>query len=97
MSPPSGSIRALTVDDGHAVLAAKARPSIRVCMWTCAVVLLTAAPGISVTMTAVFRSTEVIVGMAISFAIHMADDGFLGWLQKRRERMRAGPFETLLY
>ena len=67
-------------------LAAKARPSIRACMWTCAVVLLTGAPGIWIPMTAVYRSSEVMVGMAVSLAIHVIDERGIAWIRQRRVR-----------
>ena len=54
-------------------LVAKARPSIRVCMWTSAMVLLTASPNVSIPMTALYRSSEVLLGIFISMLLHMLD------------------------
>jgi hypothetical protein len=54
---------------------AKERPAIRVCLWTCPIVLLTASSNVSPEMTAVFRGNEVILGALIGGIVHCAEDG----------------------
>jgi uncharacterized membrane protein YgaE (UPF0421/DUF939 family) len=68
----------LTLEIGVAVaiasVVAKFRPSIRVCLWTGVVVLLTTSPGLTVQMTAFNRSCEVMLGLATSLALHTLNE-----------------------
>lgn len=55
---------------GLCALFAKGRPSIRVCLWTCPVVLLTISPGSSVAHAGLMRASEVILGALVGGLIH---------------------------
>jgi hypothetical protein len=58
---------------------AKGRPSIRVCLWTCPVVLLTASPGLSVEHAGLMRGSEVILGAIVGGMTHW----FMYWMTTR--------------
>jgi uncharacterized membrane protein YgaE (UPF0421/DUF939 family) len=52
-------------------LCASGRPAIRVCMWTCPLVLVTATPGASAEVTALFRGSEVLLGASVGGLTHL--------------------------
>ncbi len=62
-------------------------PAMRVSMWTCAIVLLTAAPAEPLYRTGLFRGTEVILGCLIGGTLHQAAEKMLGFV----ERWESGP------
>jgi uncharacterized membrane protein YccC len=51
-------------------LVAHLLPKLRVAMWTCAVILLTAQPAVPIVIVALRRGSEVILGAAIGWAFH---------------------------
>jgi len=56
-------------------------PAIRVCMWTCPLVLLTASPDESPEFTAFLRTSEVLLGVFIGGALHFAEARLMLWLR----------------
>jgi uncharacterized membrane protein YccC len=52
-------------------LVARERPALRVCMWTCLIVLLT-EPSVPIAMVALHRGSEVILGALLGGAFHFA-------------------------
>ena len=48
----------------------KGRPTLRVCLWTCPVVLLTGAPEPSIAHVGVMRASEVILGALLGGIVH---------------------------
>jgi len=82
-----------TLEIGVAVaiasIAAKLRPSIRVCMWTCVVVLLTTSSDTSVQTTAFNRSCEVMLGITISVALHALSEQVGVWLRQCQLNFRS--------
>ncbi|MBB5464990.1 putative membrane protein YccC [Paraburkholderia sp. CI2] len=67
---------------GLCALFVKGRPSIRVCLWTCPVVLLTISPGSSVAHTGLMRGSEVILGALAGGLIHW----LMHWMTAGRSR-----------
>jgi len=60
---------------GLCALFVKGRPSLRVCLWTCPVVLLTIPPGSSVEHAGWMRGCEVILGALTGGLIHWFEQG----------------------
>jgi uncharacterized membrane protein YccC len=67
---------------GLCALFAGGHPSIRVCLWTCPVVLLTASPGSSVEHAGLIRGSEVILGALSGGLIHW----LVHWMTARWDR-----------
>jgi uncharacterized membrane protein YccC len=67
---------------GLCALFATGRPSIRACLWTCPVVLLTASPGSSVEHAGLMRGSEVILGALSGGLIHW----LMQWTTARCDR-----------
>jgi len=65
-------------------------PIMRVSMWTCAIVLLTASPLDPMLMTGVYRGSEVILGGAIGGTLHLVTEKLLALLE-RVEAKSDGP------
>jgi uncharacterized membrane protein YccC len=57
-------------------------PAMRVSMWTCAIILLTAKSSDPMYMTALYRGSEVILGGLIGSLLHLATDKLLGFLNR---------------
>lgn len=51
-------------------LIASGRPTLRVCLWTCPLVLLTGAEGVSAEYTAAMRTLEVLLGALVGGTMH---------------------------
>jgi uncharacterized membrane protein YccC len=51
---------------------ARERPSLRVCMWTAPIVLLTTEPGVPISIEATYRASGVILGALTGGAFHWA-------------------------
>ena len=67
-----GTAAQIAASVGLCALFAKGHPSIRACLWTCPVVLLTVLPGSSIEHAASMRGCEVIVGALTGGLIHWA-------------------------
>ena len=52
-------------------------PSLRVAMWTCPMILLTASPAVPIAMVALRRGSEVILGAAVGWVFHWAAERVL--------------------
>jgi uncharacterized membrane protein YccC len=57
-------------------------PLIRVCMWTCPIVLLTASAAEPIGTVALHRAGEVILGGLLGGALHVATEPVLAWFGK---------------
>lgn len=75
---------------GICALIASGRPTLRVCLWTCPLVLLTVGHNESAVMTAVSRSAEVLLGAVIGGLMHYLEAALLRF----NEGARSGPPET---
>lgn len=53
-----------------AAIAARRRPALRVCMWTCPIVFLTVTPGTPLWEVGLFRGAEVLLGGLVGAALH---------------------------
>ncbi|MFT4171743.1 MAG: FUSC family protein [Rhodocyclaceae bacterium] len=62
---------------GICAVIASGRPTLRVCLWTCPLVLLTTSPAESPQLTAMSRSVEVLLGALIGGALHQLEAHFL--------------------
>lgn len=58
-------------------LVARRYPTVRVCMWTCPIVFLTAEPSVPTSMVALWRGSEVILGALIGAALHWFTEGVI--------------------
>ncbi|MDB5990813.1 MAG: Membrane protein [Herbaspirillum sp.] len=76
-----GTALQIAVAVGLCALIASGHPSIRVCLWTCPVVLLTAASG-SVEHAGLMRGSEVILGALAGGLIHW----LIFWVTERHNR-----------
>jgi hypothetical protein len=47
-------------------------PKLRVAMWTCPIILLTAEPSVPIIMVALYRASEVILGAFVGGVFHWA-------------------------
>ncbi|HWZ49247.1 MAG TPA: FUSC family protein [Herbaspirillum sp.] len=65
-----GTALQIAVAVGLCALFASGHPAIRVCLWTCPIVLLTAVPGSSVEHAGLMRGSEVILGALAGGLIH---------------------------
>ena len=70
--PGDGTVPALQLALAIAICAGITRrwPTLRVCMWTAVIVLMTTMPGTTITQTAVERGSEVLLGAAIAVVLH---------------------------
>ncbi|MEN3110615.1 FUSC family protein [Uliginosibacterium paludis] len=71
-------------------LIASGRPTLRVCLWTCPLVLLTASPEESPEFTAMSRAVEVLLGAVIGGAMHYVEAALL----RRLEAESCSPSDT---
>jgi uncharacterized membrane protein YccC len=62
-------------------------PVMRVSMWTCAIVLLTARPPDPMLMTGIYRGSEVILGGLIGATLHHATEKLLAFLDRVEARL----------
>ena len=77
----------LAVAVGICAVIAMGRPAIRVCLWTCPLVLLTTTSTESPFLTAVFRTAEVLIGVIIGGLLHLAEASLMTWLHLGRYRL----------
>jgi uncharacterized membrane protein YccC len=54
--------------------AAMGRPLIRVCLWTCPLILVTAATGPAPALVAVMRASEVVLGAVVGGVTHIVEE-----------------------
>ena len=64
-------------------MAARSRPALRVCMWTCPIVFLTAEPGVTTAMVGLYRGSEVILGALIGAVLHWLAEAIIEALVRR--------------
>ncbi|GGP25573.1 FUSC family protein [Silvimonas amylolytica] len=76
----------LAVAVGICAVIAMGRPAIRVCLWTCPLVLLTTTSAESPFLTAVYRTAEVLIGVIIGGVLHLAEASVMTWLRLGRYR-----------
>lgn len=67
----------LAIAVGICALIASGRPTLRVCLWTCPLVLLTASPSESPEVAALSRTAEVLLGALIGGALHYLEAALL--------------------
>ncbi|MBB5192314.1 putative membrane protein YccC [Silvimonas terrae] len=72
---------------GICAIIAMGRPAIRVCLWTCPLVLLTTTSTESPFLTAVYRTAEVLIGVIIGGLLHLAEASLMTWLRLGRYRL----------
>ncbi len=77
----------LAVAVGICAIIAMGRPAIRVCLWTCPLVLLTTTSTESPLLTAVYRTAEVLIGVIIGGLLHLAEASLMTWLHLGRYRL----------
>ena len=59
-------------------------PSVRVAMWTCPIILLTAQPDVPIPIVAFHRASEVILGALVGGAFHAATEILVGRIARPR-------------
>jgi len=64
-------------------LVARSHPTLRVCMWTCPIVFLTAEPTASTAMVGLYRGSEVILGALIGAVLHCLAEAIIEALARR--------------
>lgn len=69
---------------------AMGRPAIRVCLWTCPLVLITAPSGPAPDIVALFRGSEVVLGAVVGGLTHILEAGFKPTQIARRLAARRG-------
>lgn len=80
----------LAIAVGICALIASGRPTLRVCLWTCPLVLLTASPAESPEIAALSRTAEVLLGAVIGGAMHYLEAALL----RLRDNNGSSPPET---
>lgn len=60
-----------------AAVVARRWPIVRVCMWTCPIVFLTATPGTPIWEVGLFRGSEVLLGGAVGVMLHIVSEAAL--------------------
>lgn len=75
--------------------AAMGRPAIRVSLWTCPLILVTAASGPATALVALFRATEVVLGAVVGGGTHILEER-IGSAAKARTPSKPGaePYGT---
>jgi hypothetical protein len=76
----------LAVAVGICAFIAMGRPAIRVCLWTCPLVLLTTSSTESPYLTALYRTAEVLIGVIIGGLLHLGEASLMTWLRLGRYR-----------
>ncbi|WP_337268476.1 FUSC family protein [Oryzifoliimicrobium ureilyticus] len=66
-----------------AAVAARRYPWIRVCMWTCPIVFLTATPGVPLWEVGASRGAEVLLGGIVGAVLHFVAECVVGWIHPR--------------
>lgn len=67
----AGAAAEIAIAVALAAVAARHHPAIKVCMWTCPIVFLTATPGTPLWEVGLFRGAEVLLGGATGAALHV--------------------------
>jgi hypothetical protein len=73
---------------------AASRPPLRVCLWTCPLVLVTAPSGGGADIIAVLRSSEVILGAIVGGFVHLGDAQATNLLKRLIVSVRSSPSVT---
>lgn len=71
---------------GICAVIAKGRPTIRVCLWTAPLVLLTSSADVTPELTALFRTGEVLLGVLIGGGLHFAEASLMTLFKLGRYR-----------
>jgi len=78
----------MTIDVAICALIARRFPGLRVAMWTCPIILLTAQPTLPILVVALRRGGEVILGALVGWAFHgiaeVVVDAVTGTISRRR-------------
>lgn len=90
LGAPLGTNLQLALAVAVCALIASGRPTLRVCLWTCPLVLLTASPEESPEFTAMSRAVEVLLGAVIGGAMHYVEAALL----RRLEAESCSPSDT---
>ncbi len=67
----AGTASKIAISVALAAIAARRHPLIRVCMWTCPIVFLTATPDLPLWRVGLYRGTEVMLGGAVGALLHL--------------------------
>jgi uncharacterized membrane protein YgaE (UPF0421/DUF939 family) len=78
MAPLGASIAVqMAVAVALCAIVARRHVALRVCMWTCPIVFLTASPATPIEIAGLYRGAEVILGAAVGGALHLAAEALL--------------------
>jgi uncharacterized membrane protein YccC len=81
----AGTAAKIAVSVALAAVVARRRPLIRVCMWTCPIVFLTAAPELPLWRVGLYRGAEVMLGGIVGAGLHWVAETLIGRFVLRRE------------
>lgn len=84
----AGTAAKIAVSVALAAVVARRRPLIRVCMWTCPIVFLTAAPELPLWRVGLYRGAEVMLGGIVGAGLHWVAETLIGRFVLRREAAR---------
>jgi uncharacterized membrane protein YccC len=80
----------MAVDVAICALIARRFPGLRVAMWTCPIILLTAQPTLPILVVALRRGSEVILGALVGWAFHGLAEAVVDAVSGALSRRKAG-------
>lgn len=66
----ANTVAEIAISVALAAIVARRHPALRVCMWTCPIVLLTVTPGTPLWEAGLFRGAEVLLGGLVGAVLH---------------------------
>ena len=81
----AGTTARIAVSVAFAAVVARRHPLIRVCMWTCPIVFLTATPDLPLWRVGLYRGTEVMLGGVVGALLHLLAETVIGRVVSHRK------------
>jgi uncharacterized membrane protein YccC len=79
----------MVVAVGICALIVREFPKLRVAMWTCPIILITAQPSVPIVLVALRRGSEVLLGAGVGWMFHWGAEVVVDALENRADRRRA--------
>jgi uncharacterized membrane protein YccC len=80
----------MVVAVGICALIVREFPKLRVAMWTCPIILLTAQPSVPIVLVALRRGSEVLLGAIVGWIFHWGAEVLVDALENRALNLRQG-------
>ncbi|OLP54686.1 hypothetical protein BJF92_12720 [Rhizobium rhizosphaerae] len=82
----AGTTAEVAIAVALAAVAARRWPLLKVCMWTCPIVFLTATPGLPIWEVGLLRGAEVLLSGVVGILLHVAAEWVIRLLLRRENR-----------